>query len=155
MTTTYPAVLILGLVATLNACASSPNKQCVGLAAGPRPAAFSKAALPVAQPEVKSVGTAALIGFVSDSETGNGVAHATVFIRRDTISKALAFATADSAGGFFFAGQQAGKYFLEARSLGYPSRRLTIDLRQDAIDTVRLALRFDPHYLSCETVITS
>src|SRR3954468_20835503 len=129
-------VLICFAVSALAAgCASVPAKRCTGFAKGPRPQAYATAAVPRATTGPMQ-GFGRVLGSISDIETGFGVAHATVLIRTDTTSRATAFVNADSAGGFALPSSPPGKYFLEARALGYPLVRKGIELRANAVDTV-------------------
>jgi hypothetical protein len=97
----------------------------------------------------------AIIGSVADSETGGGIAHATITLRVDGESRALAYARVDTLGGFRFGEVPAGRYLLSARGLTYPETRVHLDVKASVLDTAHIALRFDPLYLSCMTVITS
>jgi hypothetical protein len=145
--------IYFALCAVIAGCASTHAKRCTGLAKGPRPQSFALAALPSttasATPEWGVV-----LGSVSDVETGSGVEHATVLIRTDTTSRAAAFVNTDSAGGFVLSPVRPGRYILEARGLGYPLTRKSIEVLANTIDSVAMTLHFNPYYLECQTVIT-
>jgi len=148
-------VFAAAIAAASVSCQSAKTKPCVGYKAGPRLTSFGVATLPHDHGPLFGMTTGAIIGSVSDSETGNGVPHATVTLRLDSTSKALAYATPDSIGGFTFANLPAAKYFLSARGLTYPQRSVHTEVRAGAIDTVRIELRFNPLYVSCEGIVTS
>jgi hypothetical protein len=149
-----PRVLVCSAVCALAAgCASAPAKRCTGMSKGPRPQTYTMAALPSGVTSAMQA-SGQVLGSISDVETGLGVAYAMVLIRTDTTSRATAFVNADSAGGFVLASIRPARYFLEARALGYPPVRKSIEVRANTVDTVSVPLRFNPYYLDCETVIT-
>lgn len=137
------------------ACQSAGTRPCTGYAKGPRLKSFGVAALPAEHGLLLRPDMGAIVGSVADMETGGGVPRATVMLRQDSVSRVLAFATADTLGGFALADVPVGTYLVSARGMTYPETGIHLEVKKGVLDTARIALRFYPLYLSCESITTS
>jgi len=149
------ALVWIGITFFSAACKSAGNKPCTGYLKGPRLRSFGIATLPADQGRLLPLGAGAVIGSVADAETNRGVTSADVSLRVDSASPVLAVVNADSLGGFSFAKVSPGSYLLSAVGRTYPERTIRLEIKPGRLDTARIALRFNPFYLSCETIITS
>jgi carboxypeptidase family protein len=147
--------LALLAIATLLGCRSAGNKPCTGYAVGPRPSSFGPATLRWDTVLPRHAGAAAIIGAVADSETGRGLASATVILRADSTSPVVTFSNTDSLGGFVFPDVAPARYYLSAKARTYSERGVYVDAAANVIDTIRVALPFNARYLSCEVITTS
>ena len=136
-------------------CRSAGSAPCAGYARGPRLTSFGVASLPKYNGPLLRADRGAIIGAVADSETARGLARATVTLRLDTAAKVITYARADTVGGFSLSALEPGTYYISARSMTYPERGFRLEVRPGIVDTVRIPLRFNPFYLSCESVLTS
>ena len=147
--------LFVAIIFASVSCQSAGTRPCTGYAKGPRLKSFGIAALPADHGPLLRPDMGAIIGSVADMETGGGVPRATVMIRLDSASRVLAFTTADTLGGFALADVPVGTYLLSARGITYPEAGIHLGVKQGVLDTARIALRFYPLYLSCESITTS
>jgi hypothetical protein len=146
------AVLCLTILSIIS-CVPAASKPCV--ASGPRIQSVGPAALPKVYETLPKAGFGAIIGDVSDRETGEGISTAYVILSKGRNEPPLKIASADTLGGFLLKDIEPGTYLLEVRGLTYNSSTFDFNARPATLDTFRVTLRFNPRYLSCATVKTS